>query len=281
MGKFGFHVSIAGGIPLAVERAAGLGCTTMQIFSHSPRTWKLEDIPDAVAGAFIKAREKSGISPLFVHTSYLINLASADEALYKRSIDALQAEMLRADAIGAEYVVTHIGSASGSEVPVAMKRVAGALSRALEGLNVKPRLLLENTAGKSGDVGYRFGEIAGIIEKSGLNGLGVVLDTCHGFAAGYDIKHKAGLEKTLGEMEGSFGLGRLKLIHLNDSKYPLGSRRDRHEHIGKGELGRAAIKRIINHPALRDLPFIMETPKKNPDDDKINMSVIRHLSLSG
>jgi len=278
MGKFGFHVSIAGGLCLAVEKAAGLGCSTMQIFSHSPRMWKLKDIPKADAAAFRNARAESGISPLFVHASYLINLASANDELYEKSIAALKDELLRADQLGAEYVVTHLGSASGSDMRDASLRVAVALAKTLDGLHVKTRLLLENTAGEAGDVGYGFGDIAWIIGKSGRDDLGVTFDTCHGYAAGYDLKRKDGLERAVAEMDSTFGLGRLKQVHLNDSKHPLGSRRDRHEHIGRGELGRAAIGRIINHPALRDLPFIMETPKKDPEDDKRNMSVIKRLS---
>lgn len=277
----GFHVSIAGGLPLSVKRAAALGCTTMQIFSHSPRAWKMDDIQRDTAEAFKEARAEAGISPLFVHTSYLINLASSDDDLYKRSIDALKTEMLRADAVGAEYVVTHLGSASSSDPARARERVAEALARTMNGLAVNTRLLLENTAGESGDVGHRFEDIAWIMERSGVRNLGVALDTCHSFGAGYDLKTKKGLEDTIKSIEGSFGLERVKLIHLNDSKHPLGSGRDRHENIGEGTLGRAAFRLILNHPKLRHLPFIMETPKATPDDDARNMAVARGLVKKG
>ncbi|MBI5694599.1 MAG: deoxyribonuclease IV [Nitrospirae bacterium] len=273
----GFHTSIAGGLPLAVKRAVEVGCTTMQIFSHSPRSWKLDDIPREQAEAFIKARAEAGISPLFVHTSYLINLASADDALYMRSIDALRTEMQRADQIGAEYVVTHLGSASSSEPDRARERVADALVRTLDGLNVKTDLLLENTAGERGDVGHRFDDIAWIIERTGISSLGVTVDTCHSFGAGYDFRTRKGIDATIKAIEGSFGFERVKLIHLNDSKHPLGSNRDRHENIGEGLLGLPAFRLILNHHKLRDLPFIMETPKASPEDDARNMAVVRRL----
>ena len=276
----GFHVSVAGGLVNAVPRAVEVGCTTMQIFTHSPRAWKFSDISQAAALEFMHARKNSGISPLFVHTSYLINLAAKDDTLYRRSIDALRTELLRADRIGAEYVVTHLGSASGSEPSEAMDRVSRALASAVDGLDVKTSLLLENTAGERGDVGYRFEDIADIIAGSGLSRLGVAFDTCHGFGAGYDIKTSKGLEAVLQEMEDTFGLSRLKLIHLNDSKHPIGSRRDRHEDIGGGEIGMAAFRLIINHPKLREIPFIMETPKASPADDLRNMAVFKKLLRS-
>jgi len=273
----GFHTSIAGGIPLSVERAKALGCTTMQIFSHSPRAWELRDIPREDAKAFRAARNKAGIAPVFVHTSYLINLASRDEALYMRSIGALRDELLRAEMLGAEYVVTHLGSASGHDPAESSSRVAYALSSALEGLSVQTTLLLENTAGERGDVGHKLSDIGDIIEMTGIERIGVAIDTCHSFGAGYDIKSAKGLEGFVKEMDDAFGLGRLRLVHLNDSKHPLGSNRDRHENIGKGEIGRAAIGRIINHPLLRDLPFVMETPKAAPDDDMVNMTLVKKL----
>jgi len=273
----GFHVSIAGGLPLAVKRAVELGCGTMQIFSHSPRTWKLDDIPVQAAAEFRAAREEAGIAPLFVHTSYLINLASQDPALYKRSIDALRTEMLRADLIDAEYVVTHLGVCSSCGHEDGVRLVAEALALATDGLRTKTRLLLENTSGERGDIGYAFEDIAAIITMSGVDSLGVTVDTCHSYGAGYDIKSRKGLDGVVSLIERTFGLERVKLIHLNDSKGALGRRRDRHEHIGKGELGRQAFRNILNHPKLRDVPFIMETPKDSPDVDMVNMAVVRKL----
>jgi deoxyribonuclease-4 len=273
----GFHVSIAGGLPLAVERASELGCTAMQIFSHSPRSWALKDISPGEAAEFKKARKKARISPLFVHASYLINLASADGALLSRSIEALRTEMARAEMLGANYVVTHLGSASGSLPEEAVRRVAGALRETLEGLDTGVTLLLENTAGERGDVGSGFPDIARIMELSGLSGLGVTLDTCHAYGAGYDVRRKKGVEETLSIIDAAFGLSKVKLIHLNDSKHPLASRRDRHENIGMGEIGRAGFRLILNHPRLREIPFIMETPKASPDDDRRNMALVRKL----
>jgi deoxyribonuclease-4 len=273
----GFHVSIAGGISLSVKRALDVGCTTMQIFTHSPRMWKLADIPAAEAGAFRSLRQNSGISPVFVHTSYLINVATKDKDLYEKSIASLKAELARADLLGAEYVVTHLGSVSGDGVHGSERRIADALNKVFDGMDTRAMLLIENTAGERGDVGSSYDEIAGIIDLSGLDNLGVAVDTCHSWGAGYDLKHADGLDAAIGEMEKSFGLERLRLIHLNDSKYPLGSRRDRHQDIGRGEMGVEAFRLILNHPKLKGKPFVMETPKSSEEDDKRNMAVARSL----
>ncbi|HEY3347171.1 MAG TPA: deoxyribonuclease IV [Nitrospirota bacterium] len=275
--RIGFHISIAGGFPLAIDRAAFVGCTTMQIFSHSPRMWKVSDIKPDEAAAFIAARKKAGITPLFVHTSYLINLAAADSELHAKSIAALRNEMERAEILGAEFVVTHLGSASGSPEQEAMERVADGLGRALEGFTGNARLLIENTSGERGDVGCRFGDIAWIIKSSGLQNLGVTVDTCHSFGAGYDIKTKKGLDAAVRLMDETFGLSRLKLIHLNDSKHPLASLRDRHEDIGKGFIGEDGFRLILNHPKLKAVPMVMETPKSTPDDDIRNLAVAMRL----
>jgi len=273
----GFHVSIAGGIDKSADRAARLGINTMQVFTHSPRSWHWSVITDELAEEFKRKRFEAGIAPVFAHTSYLINLASSDPGLYRKSIEALKEELRRADMLGIEYVVTHLGSASGSKREEAERRTAEAIMMTFDGLDVKPRLLLENTSGSRGDVGYCFGGIARIIDMSGVEGLGVVFDTCHALGSGYDIVTPVGLEATVGGMESTFGLDRLKLVHLNDSKKPLASHRDRHEHIGKGYIGRAAFGRIINHPRLRDVPFVMETPMDEPGDDVRNLRLVRRL----
>jgi len=273
----GFHVSIADGIDKAVDRAGELGINTMQIFTHSPRSWHWSEITEELAESFRFKRKDAGIAPVFAHTSYLINLASKDPELYAKSIAALRREILRADMLGIEYVVTHLGSASGSGRRAAEKRTAEALAETFDGLDTDTRLLLENTAGERGDVGYCFGGIARIIEMGGVNGLGVTFDTCHALGSGYDITTEAGLETLVKGMDDTFGLSRLKLIHLNDSKKPLASHRDRHEHIGRGHIGLAAFGRIVNHPVLRDIPFVMETPKASPQDDIENLRVVRGL----
>jgi deoxyribonuclease-4 len=277
--RIGFHVSIAGGISLSIQRALDVGCTTMQLFTHSPRAWDFPPITSDEAEAFKRARAKSGISPVFVHTSYLINLASPNDELFHKSVAALRTELLRADEIGAEYVVTHLGSASGIDKNESMSRVASGLKLVFKGLKTTSQLLLENTACERGDVGCSFEDIAEIIRLSGLEGLGVTVDTCHSYGAGYDLKTKAGLEETIDIIEKSLGFDKVKLIHLNDSKHPLASHKDRHEEIGLGELGEAAFKRILRHPRLRDISFVMETPKSGPEDDIRNMAVA--LKLAG
>ena len=274
--RIGFHVSIAGGIALSVKRALDFGCTTMQIFSHSPRMWAFPPINPEDAKAFREQRKASGIAPVFVHTSYLINLAATDNALFEKSIAALKEEMRRADILGAEYVVTHLGS-SGAPPKETVERVADGLRAAFNEERFKSMLLLENTACERGDAGCSFGEIGDIINKSGLTRIGVTLDTCHSYGAGYDLAHREGLEDTLSIIDGAIGLERLLLVHLNDSKHGLGSHRDRHQNIGMGMLGEDAFRLILNHPRLRDLPFVMETPKDTPDDDKRNMATVLRL----
>jgi len=276
--RIGFHVSIAGGISLSIGRALQVGCTTMQIFTHSPRAWSFPPITNDEAEAFKRARAKSGISPVFVHTSYLINLASPNGELFHKSVDALRTELLRADEIGAEYVVTHLGSASGIDNAESLLRVASGLRHVFYGLKTSSQLLLENTACERGDVGCSFEDIAEIIRLSGLDGLGVTVDTCHSYGAGYDLKTKEGLEETIDIIDKSLGFEKVKLIHMNDSKHPLGSHKDRHEEIGLGELGEAAFRRILRHPRLQYIPFVMETPKSGPEDDIRNMAVALRLA---
>lgn len=249
----------------------------MQIFSHSPRMWRLNDIPGQDAEAFRKSRAESGIAPVFVHTSYLINIATNDRELHDKSVEALKAELMRADLLGAEYVVTHLGSTSGDNARTVTRRVADALVKVSDGQEARAMLLIENTAGERGDVGSSYEEVSEIIRLSGLDNVGAAVDTCHSYGAGYDLKHREGLDEAIGAMEGSFGLSRLRLIHLNDSKYPLGSRRDRHQDIGQGEMGIEAFRMILNHPKLRGTPFIMETPKNTAEDDLRNMAVARSL----
>ena len=274
--KIGFHVSIAGGIALSVKRALDVGCTTMQVFSHSPRMWAFPPINPDDAKAFKEQRKASGIAPVFVHTSYLINLASTDDALFEKSVAALKEEMRRADILGAEYVVTHLGS-SGAPPEEAVKRVSDGLKAAFREERFDSTLLLENTACERGDAGCSFGEIGEIIHESGLAKIGVALDTCHGYGAGYDLAHRDGIEDTLSIIDGAIGLGKLRLVHLNDSRHGLGSHRDRHQNIGMGMLGEDAFRLILNHPVLRDLPFVMENPKDTPDDDKKNMATVLRL----
>lgn len=276
--RLGVHTSIAGGVHLSLERARELGCNTMQIFSHNPRQWVAQRIPKDAVEQFERLREDYAIDPVFVHTSYLINLAALSSDILDRSIQLLAHEMDLADALGADYVVLHTGSASRDSVENARKRAIGAL-RIVAGLKQwKARLLLENTAGERGDISSRIEDLAEIIRQTDSPLIaGVCIDTCHAFAAGYDISSEEGLSELVKGVERWLGIDSVKLIHLNDSKKGCNSHVDRHEHIGQGGIGEEGLARLINHPAFRNIPLILETPKKSEEDDLRNLKVVRDL----
>src|SRR5256884_2065738 len=249
--RIGIHTSIAGSYLNALESARKLGCNALQIFSASPRMWQggSARIPDVDAQAFRARREELRFGPLVIHANYLINLASEQRMLQTRSIQAFHDEIVRAMALGADFLVVHPGargeSSSQQAISTIVESVKQASKRApMGGL----RILIENTAGMGTAVGARLEEVGAIL--GGLRNLpvGACLDTAHLFAAGYDIKSEGGLASTIGQIDGAIGLENVPVIHLNDSKIPLGGRVDRHEHIGKGKIGAAAFARILRHP---------------------------------
>lgn len=278
--RFGFHISISGGLSKVAQRAVDRDCQTIQIFSRNPRGWKYGPLsPDGVR-LFQIALRRLDISPVVVHMPYLPNPASPDADLYRRSIDSLAEELRRAQQLGAAFVVVHVGKHMGSPIGQALKRVAVAIDQALERLETEVLLLLEGTAGQGTEIGHSFSQIRDVLAQlENPTRVGVCLDTAHTFEAGYDIATDEGLEKTLQEFDELLGWDRLHLLHLNDSKTPLGSHVDRHWHIGEGEIGREGFRRIINHPRLRGLPGIMETPAGEAEDAK-NMQVVRSLIQS-
>jgi deoxyribonuclease-4 len=274
----GVHVSIAGKISGAVERAHELGCTAMQIFSRSPRMWAAKGLDPDEVSRFRELRERYGISPLVVHASYLINLATPEGALKRRSVEALADELDRADRLGADYLVVHVGSCSDGGSAEGVERVREALADVLASGRWSTRLLLEDTAGERGDVGANLEEIGRIVQ--GLPGgerVGVCLDTCHLFAAGYDISKPNGVDRVARLVKETIGLDRVKVIHGNDSKKGLNCRVDRHQHIGHGGIGLKGFRAWLNHPAFRDVPMILETPKDTPEADPRNLKTVRGL----
>lgn len=276
--RIGVHVSIAGKIYEAVERAKALGCNTMQIFSRNPRGWQVSRLEPADVAKFRELKAKYGIKPVAVHIPYIINLATPDDALYRKSINAYIEDIKRADALGAEYFVTHLGSHVGSGEESGIRRFAAALKEIIKKAKPRTTILLENTAGSGSWIGYKFEHIRNIIDGLGDgSAVGVCLDTEHAFAAGYDIKTEKGLKDTLKEFDALLGLGLIKVVHFNDSLSPLGSHVDRHQHLGKGKIGLEALSRIINHPKLKDAAFIMETPKKTDKDDKRNIAIAKKM----
>jgi deoxyribonuclease IV len=275
----GVHVSAAGKIYESIERAQNLGCNTMQIFSRNPQRWRENSLNTADVEEFRERRQDSKVSPVFIHIPYLINLASSKPGLYTASIKAYIEDMLEADALGADYIVTHMGSHKDTTEQHGIRKLTKALNIILEKTkDLKVGLLLENTSGSGSWLGYKFSHQRKIIQ--GLKSkqrVGLCLDTAHAYSAGYDIASKEGLDRLLNEIEHQVGLHLLKLIHLNDTKDKLGSHYDRHEHIGKGNIGLAGMKRIVNHPLLKKIPFILETPKRTPQDDPMNLKTVRKL----
>ncbi|MDO8885524.1 deoxyribonuclease IV [Candidatus Oleimmundimicrobium sp.] len=276
--KFGCHVSIVGKIYLAVERAILRGCETMQIFSGNPRGWKRAGILDEDIHEFNFRREDAGIDPLVIHMPYLVNLGSPDADIYSRSARAMLDAIERAKKLKASYLVFHPGSHKGAGTKDGLIRISESLKSLTATLDDNPKILLENTAGSGFNLGAKFEELAFIFEELDWSEkFGVCLDTCHAFAAGYDISTKEGLNDVLRELDEKVGIDRVSLIHANDSCTPLGSRIDRHTDIGKGYIGLGGFKRIVNHPLLRELPCILETPHMSENDDIRNLSLIRSL----
>jgi deoxyribonuclease IV len=278
MRRIGVHTSIAGGIEKSLERASALGCNTLQIFSHNPRGWQTKGKSPEECETFRSMRRQLGIEPVFVHSSYLINLASGNRALIEKSRAMVMMEMDIADAIGAEYVVLHTGSAAGDDPVAARKRAALLLSEVSKRGVWRAGILLENTAGERGDVASKLADISEMIEKvAGGLVAGVCIDTCHAFAAGYDITSGKGLAGLARGIENYIGRDRVRLIHLNDSKGESGSGTDRHEHIGKGKIGLKGFADLLGLPCFKGVPLILETPKKSDNDDPTNLKTVRDL----
>lgn len=284
--RFGVHMQMRGGLCATLERAIGMGCRTMQIFSTNPMGWKGSVIPAADAELFKRKMAEADFGPVFTHTIYLLNLASENEALWQKSIKALAGEMQRASQIGAAGVVTHLGSCA-----LAMEEraliIAAAIDMALDMAGEgSPFLLLENSAGSGNTAGADFAELGFIMEASRMKKrLGVCLDTCHMWGAGYSIKTDDDALNTFTAFDKAAGMGNLRLMHANDSKKELGSRKDRHENIGEGYIGEdgfASMFRINKLPD--DLPLIIETPGSDVADDCDNLeklqSIYRAFSLN-
>ena len=281
-------MSIAGGLPSAVDRAHATGCDTLQIFTKSSGQWHARPLPPDEVERFRALASAHGIRPLVAHASYLINVASPDPALRRRSAAALTEELDRADALGLLGVILHPGSFTTGTEHDGLRLVTQAIDEVFESRSTGgAKLLLEHTAGQGTNLGHRFEHLASVIDGSAASSrLGVCLDTCHVLAAGYDIASPDGYARTIDEFDAHIGLSRLMVIHLNDSKHPCGSRKDRHDHIGHGWVGLPAFERILGDSRLASLPMILETPKADRDgsrtaaadpDDLRNLAALRAL----
>ncbi len=269
----------------AALKAAELGANTFQIFSASPRMWRARAPDPGQVKLLRAARERFDLHPLAIHVNYLVNLASVDPVIRRKSIDAFRGEMDRAVAIGAEYLVLHPGNYRGRSVEEGIASFTLALKEAAHGFRARSlTILFENTAGSGANIGSRFEELQSIRELAGdLTDLplGYCLDTCHLLAAGFNIATAAGLQKMVRSASELLGLSNIHLFHANDSKTPLGSRVDRHANIGEGHIGRSGFCRILTHPKLRSKPFILETPVDHEGDDRRNLDTLKHLAECG
>jgi deoxyribonuclease-4 len=279
MMRLGVHVSIAGGWAKALERATQLGCTTMQIFSRSPRGGAAPPLVEADVDAFDRERRARDIAPLVVHAPYIINLASIDPKVREFSRRLYTEEYARCTRLGADFLVTHVGSHKGNGEETGVASVAEAVDEALgQAPKSQVMILLENTAGSGQGLGYGFEQLVAIRGRVGRRArVGICLDTAHLLAAGFRIHEADGLEQTVADFDRIAGLGLLKVMHLNDSKAPFDSRVDRHWHIGQGHIGLEAMGRIVTHPALASVPMILETPKETDEDDPRNLATVRRL----
>lgn len=276
--KLGAHISIADGLHLSFFRGRDIGCETMQIFTKNATRWQERIVSDEEAEFFRRAQEETGIRPVVAHDSYLINLASIDESKLQKSKKAFIGELERAEKLGLTNLVTHPGSHGGAGEEEGIKKFAENVNLIHEQTSgFKVKITFETTAGQGNSLGHRFDHIAEIFRLiNDTDRCAVCLDTAHIFAAGYDIREKAGLDGTLREFDRLIGLHRLEVIHVNDSKKELSSRVDRHENIGEGYIGLEAFRYLLHHDALRDMIFILETPMKNGGHTK-NLKTLKGL----
>ncbi len=278
--NLGAHMSISGGLDKALERGVQIGCHAVQIFSKSNNQWIAKDIAPKEMDRFKSLKQKFARDFIFVHDSYLINLASPKEDVYQKSLDAFLIEMKRVEDLGLSYLVMHPGSHLNQGEEWGIQRIIKSFNFVFDQTpELKMMVLLEATAGQGTNIGYRFEQLRDII--NGVNNserLGVCIDTCHIFAAGYDIRNEKAYDSVFAEFDNLIGLHKIKAFHLNDSKKDLGSRVDRHEHIGKGFIGIEAFRLLMNDSRFKNLPMVLETPKgKDMQEDIDNLKTLRDL----
>lgn len=281
--RIGIHLSIAGGVFRAAERAHEIGAAAFQIFSSSPRMWRAAATPPDHCAQMRTLRERYDCTPLVIHTSYLVNVCSASPIVRKKSIAAFRGEIERALSLGAEYLVLHPGSWRGLTRDEGLSLAASSIAEAAEGLLRAGdagcvRILIENTAGAEFSLGGSFEQVAALLEKlRAIVPLGACLDTCHCHVAGYDLVTAPGYEETVALIAATIGLEHVRVWHMNDAKAPRGSKLDRHEHIGQGTIGLPAFRRLLNDPRFAHCAFIAETPVDEPEDDRRNVATMRAL----
>jgi deoxyribonuclease-4 len=275
--KIGAHVSTSGGVDKAIDRAVAMGAEAIQIFSGAPYAWRRKNYTQAEVDAYRKKVQQTGVAPAFIHGLYLVNLASSDAPLLARSYDALVGDMKAASLIDARGVIFHLGSHKGAGYEACLNQVVEYVQRVIEN-TADAWLILENSAGMGGAIGSKFAELGSIIRESGSDRVKVCLDTQHAFASGHDVKTRPGLDKMLAEFDRDVGLERLVAMHANDSKIPLGGGVDRHANIGEGHIGRDGFENLLSHPALAEIPFLLEVPGfEDKGPDKENVEILKSL----
>ncbi|MCA9251255.1 MAG: deoxyribonuclease IV [Phycisphaerales bacterium] len=281
--RFGSHMSVAGGLENAFDDAVRVGCDCLQIFVKNQKQWTAKPLTDEAIDKYKAAEAQTGIGPVVAHSSYLINLGSPKAEQFQKSVDALTDELERCEALGVGGLVLHPGAHMGEGVDAGIKRIADGIDQAHKrtaGFNA--RILLESTAGQGTAIGHDIKQLGAILESiQAPERVGICLDTCHLFAAGYDLRDEGEYDKMVAELKKHVGLKRVECIHTNDSKGECGSHLDRHEHIGKGKIGLAGFRNLLNDKRLAHAIRILETPKgvdgRNADYDKINLGKLRRL----
>jgi deoxyribonuclease-4 len=278
--RLGAHMSMAGGVDRAIARGKSIGCDTIQIFLKNNMQWRGRKLLPAEIQRFGRLKHATGIRPVFAHSCYLINLAATDERIRRKSVAALIDEVRRAGQLSVPFIVMHPGAHLGAGERAGLRAIAGGLDEVFgDTAGSRVKIALETTAGQGTNLGYRFEHLAEIFQLVGEpKRLAVCVDTCHVFAAGYDIRTAKGYEKTVKELDRLVGCERVVAFHLNDSKRPLGSRVDRHEHIGKGRIGLNGFRLVLRDPRWDGLPMVLETPKSEDlHEDVRNLRVLRSL----
>ncbi len=279
--RVGIHTSSAGGVQNAAERAYRLGCNTFQMFSSSPRQWAPYELALPQCAEMNRLRAQYDLKPVVIHTNYLVNMASANDLFLQKSMQAFRGEVERALALCADYLVLHPGSFRGADREQGLLRTAAAIAASTQGLDLAKgglSILIENTAGAEFSLGGRFEQVAEVLDRlDGIVPAAACIDTCHTHVAGYDIVSEDGLYQTLQHLDATIGLNRVKVWHCNDAKAARGSKLDRHQHIGKGTIGKETFRRLLNDLRLAHAAFIAETPVDAPGDDRRNVEALKKL----
>ena len=289
-------MSSSGGISRAIARGRAIGCESLQVFTHNPRTWRPTHHSAAEIAAFREKATEAGMGPLVSHGLYLMNLGAPDREvptgppakaitrnIYRTSIESLRQHLEIGEALGLSGVVLHVGSSKGSTTDEAIARIGAGIAEALDAVPGECAIYLENTAGAGDTIGRTFGQLRAVADATGHDDrLGFCLDTQHLFASGFPIHEDGGIDRVLDEFDRTVGINRLRCLHLNDSKTEFDSNRDRHENIGEGLIGEDGFRRILGHPALQGLPVILEVPGEDGDGpDAVNMERARRLHAEG